>query len=107
MAEDTMAQELEFHDTPEEVERCFRAQRALALKFGSVFFASVLLIPFLSWKAEWWYGREIWGGFTWNWLVVAVLYHVFYFLLGYVYAKKANQLEDELLGQRDKEVGRS
>lgn len=107
MADQTAPKDVEFYDTPEEVERSFRAQRKLSLTYGIVFFASVLLIPFLSWKAEWWYGKPIWGGFTLNYLVVAVLFHIFYFLLGLAYALQANKLEDELLGQSDREVSRS
>lgn len=103
MASTKNNKEIEFYDTPEEVERCFRAQRKLSFTYGAIFFASVLLIPFLSGTAEWWYGKEIWGGFTLNYLVVAVLFHIFYFLLGYFYAKQANALEDKLLGLGDKE----
>lgn len=94
--------EIEFYDTPESVERCFRAQRKLAFTYGAIFFASVLLIPFLSGTSEWWYGKEIFGGFTLNYLVVAIFFHVFYVLLGYFYAKQANDLEDKILGSEDK-----
>ncbi|MEN3042321.1 MAG: hypothetical protein ABDH59_03335 [Fervidobacterium sp.] len=90
--------EVEFVDTPEEVDRAYRAQLKLAVTYGIVFFVSVLLIPFLSGSAEWWYGKPIWGGFTLNYLVVAVLFHVFYVILGYFYVKQANALEDKLLG---------
>lgn len=96
--------EMEFVDTPEEVDRAYRAQLKLSVTYGIVFFASVLLIPFLSGTAEWWYGRKIWGGFTLNYLVVAIIFHVFYALLGFFYAKQANALEDKLLGGKDKEV---
>lgn len=95
---------MEFVDTPEEVDRAYRAQLKLSVTYGIVFFASVLLIPFLSGTAEWWYGRKIWGGFTLNYLVVAIIFHVFYALLGFFYAKQANALEDKLLGGKDKEV---
>ncbi len=97
-------EETNFYDTPEEVEACFKAQRKLSLTYGAIFFASVLIIPFLSGTAEWWYGKEIWGGFTLNYLVVALIYHIFYFLLGLAYAYQANNLEDRLLGSKEREV---
>jgi uncharacterized membrane protein (DUF485 family) len=100
----TNKKELEFVDTPEEVDRHFRAQLKLSITYGIIFFISVLLIPFLSITAEWWYGREIWGGFTPNYLVVALLFNIFYVLLGYFYARQANALEDKLMGSGKKEV---
>lgn len=106
MSDQAVTQDQEFFDTPEEVERSFRAQRKLALIYGGIFFATVLLIPYLTVNAEWWYGKPIWGGFTWNYLVVALLYHVFYFLLGLSYALQANKLEEELLGSREREGDR-
>lgn len=90
---------LEYYDTPEAVDRAFRAQRKLSFTYGAVFFVIVLLIPLLSSTSEWWYGKEIWGGFTWNYLVVALLFHVVYFALGYSYAIKANKLEEELISE--------
>lgn len=93
--------EMEFVDTPEEVDRAYRAQLKLAVTYGVVFFISVLLIPFLSGTAEWWYGKEIWGGFTLNYLVVALLFHVFYIALAYFFVKQANALEDKLLGGQE------
>lgn len=104
MSEHEKIAEMEFYDTPEEVDRAYRAQRALSLKYGIIFFAVTLAIPFLSKTAEWWFGKWIWGGFTLNYLVVALLYHVFYWLLGYFYVQQANALEDELLGGREREV---
>lgn len=107
MSAEEKKDEIEFYDTPEEVDRCFRAQRRLSFTYGAIFFASVLIIPFLSGTAEWWYGKEIWGGFTLNYLVVAVLYLVFCVLLAFSYAYRANALEDELLGGREREVKKS
>jgi uncharacterized membrane protein (DUF485 family) len=96
--------EIEFIDTPEEVDRCYRAQLKLSITYGIIFFVSVLLIPYLSITSEWWYGKKIWGGFTLNYLVVALLFHIFYVLLAYFYVKQANALEDKLLGFKEGEV---
>lgn len=90
---------VEFVDTPEEVDRVFHAQRKLSLIYGGVFFVVTLAIPVLSITAEWWYDKPIWGGFTLNYLVVALLYHVFYFGLGWAYAVQANALEERILGE--------
>ncbi len=93
--------EIDFHDTAEEVERAFRAQRRLSFTYGAIFFTTILLIPILSYTSPWWYAKPIWGGFTWNYLVVAVLYHVFYFAMGWMYVRQANALDDELFGTHD------
>lgn len=98
---------VEYFDSPEMVDRCFKAQRKLSFTYGAVFFAIVLLIPLLSSTSEWWYGKEIWGGFTLNYLVVALFFHVIYFFLGLSYARKANRLEDELIEIAGNEVAGS
>lgn len=87
-------------DTIADVDRVFRKQRRLTFSYAAVFFFLVFLIPYLSLKAEWWYGRPLWGGLTPNFLVVALLFHVVYWLMGLLYTIQANRLEDELLGRQ-------
>ena len=107
MADEQNAGQVEYIDTPEQVDHVFREQRKLSFTYGVIFFTTVLLIPLLSITSEWWYGQEIWGGFTLNYLIIALLYHIFYVSMGYFYAKQANALEDKLLGEIDSEVGAS
>ncbi len=97
----------EFHETPEMVDMSFRAHRKLSFTYGAIFFASVLLIPFLSSTAEWWYSKTIWGGFTLNYLVVALLFHILYFAMGLSFARQANKLEDKLINGNGNEVAKS
>lgn len=90
---------VDFIDTPEEVERVFKMQRKLSFTYAAIFFAITLTIPLLSITSEWWYAKPIWGGFTLNYLFVALLYHVIYFGMGWAYALQANALEDRVLGE--------
>lgn len=101
MANQNNLLEFEEVDTPEEVDRIFRAQRKLSFTYGAVFFAVTLGIPFLSATSESWYGTEIFGGMTLNYLTLAFLYHIFYWCIGLAYTLQANKLEDSLLGQED------
>ncbi len=86
-------------DTIEEVDAVFRAQRRLSLTYGLVFFLVTLTIPVLSVTSPWWVNQPIWGGFTLNYLLVAVLYQAFYLLIAVAYTLQANRLEEELLGR--------
>lgn len=99
MAVNLKDQHVEEVDTIEEVDRCFQAQRRLSFTYGAIFFIVTLSIPLLSVTSDSWNNTKIWGGFTLNYLVVALLYHVFYWALGLAYTLQANRLEDELLGR--------
>lgn len=94
-------EEEEEYDTIEEVDAVFRAQRRLSFRYGALFFLITLSIPLLTATSDYWRNATVWGGFTLNYLTVAVLYHIFYVMLGLAYAHQANKLEDELLGRRD------
>lgn len=91
---------VEEFDSPAEVEAVFRAQRRLSFLYGAIFMGLTLTIPVLSLTSQFWTGRPVLGGFTLNYLVVAVLYHVLYVLVGAGYALQANRLEREMLGRR-------
>ncbi|MFY0543482.1 hypothetical protein [Brevibacillus sp. H7] len=80
----------------EQVERSFRAQRKLSFTFGFYFFLVTLLIPFLSGTSEWWYGKPFLFGLTLNFWSTLLLFHVFYWILAYVFVKKANRMDDEI-----------
>ncbi|MDI6870283.1 MAG: hypothetical protein QME79_02795 [Bacillota bacterium] len=86
-------------DTIERVDQVFRKQRRLTFSYAAVFFFLVLLIPYLTINAEWWYGRPVWGGLTLNFLVVGIVFHLVYWLMGLFYTIQANRLEDELLNR--------
>lgn len=92
------AYEVEEFDTIAEVDACYRAQRRLSFTYGAIFLGVTLTIPVLTITADAWNNQPVWGGFTLNYLVVAVLYHVFYVLLGLAYTIQANRLEDGILG---------
>lgn len=84
-------------DTPEEVDAVFRAQRRISFTYGGVFLALTLMIPLLSSTSDYWNDVPVWGGFTLNYLVVAVLFHLFYIVLAVAYTLQSNRLEEELL----------
>ncbi|HHW13555.1 MAG TPA: DUF485 domain-containing protein [Firmicutes bacterium] len=86
-------------ETMERVERIFRKQRRLTFSVAVVFFACIFLIPYLTINAEWWYGRPVWGGLTPNFLVVGILFHIVYWLMGLFYTIHANRLEEEALSE--------
>jgi uncharacterized membrane protein (DUF485 family) len=86
-------------DTIQQVNEVFRKQRRLTFSYAVIFFFLVLLIPCLTITAEWWYGRPVWGGLTLNFLVVGLVFHFVYWLMGLLYTIQANRLEDELLGR--------
>lgn len=96
----------EHHDTPEMVDKSFRAHRKLSFTYGAIFFAIVLLIPLLSSTSELWRGKTIWGGFTLNYLSVALIFHFVYFLLGLSFARQANKLEERLINDNVSEVAK-
>lgn len=78
------------------VEKSFFAQRKLSFTFGFYFFLVTLLIPFLSGTSEWWYGKPILFGLTLNFWSTLLLFHVFYWVLAYVFVKRANHLDEEI-----------
>jgi uncharacterized membrane protein (DUF485 family) len=83
-------------DTIESVNRVFVQQRRLAFTYGAVFFLVTLLIPAFSVWWPWWYSVEIWGGFTANYFVVALLYFVFLWVMAWVYSMQADKLDGQL-----------
>lgn len=90
-------------ETLRRVDRIFRKQRRLTFSFAVVFFACIFLIPYLTINAEWWYGRPIWGGLTPNFLVVGVLFHIVYWLMGLWYTIESNRLEEEAVSEETPE----
>jgi uncharacterized membrane protein (DUF485 family) len=80
----------------EKVNASFSAQRRLSFSFGLYFFLVTLIIPFLSGTSEWWYGTPLIFGLTLNFWTTLLLFHVFYWVLAFVFVRKANRLEDEL-----------
>lgn len=87
-------------DSPAEVDAVFRAQRRLSFLYGSIFLTVTMSIPVLSITSDYWTSLPVLGGFTLNYLFVAVLYHLVYVLIGAAYTLQANRLEQELLGRR-------
>lgn len=83
-------------DTIESVDLVFRAQRKLSFTYGAIFFAVTLFIPASSVWWETWYAVPIWGGFTLNYLFVSLLYYVFLWVMAWMYAQKADKLDDRL-----------
>lgn len=83
----------------QKVNASFSAQKRLSFSFGIYFFLITLIIPFLSGTAEWWYGTPLIFGLTLNFWTTLLLFHVFYWVLAFVFVKKANRLEDELKDQ--------
>ncbi len=89
-------------DTIETVDMVFREQRKLSFTYGAVFFAVTLLIPALSIWAEGWYAKPVWGGFTWNYIVVSLLYYVFLWVMAWTYSRRADKLDEKLMTLADK-----
>lgn len=87
-------------DSTAEVDAVFRAQRRVSFLYGLIFLTVTLTIPILSVTSDYWTGISVPGGFTLNFLFVAVLYHIIYVLIGAAYTLQANRLEQELLGRR-------
>ncbi len=83
-------------DTIEKVDAIFKRQRRLSFSYGAVFFIVTLFIPAASVWWAWWYDTEIWGGFTMNYMFVAILYFVFLWVMAWTYAKQADKLDHEL-----------
>lgn len=83
-------------DTIESVDIVFRAQRKLSFTYGAIFFAVTLFIPAASVLWQGWYATPIWGGFTANYLFVALLYYVFLWVMAWTYSKQADKLDDRL-----------
>lgn len=98
-------EEEEFESGPE-VDAVFRAQRRLSLIYGGAFLAVTLSIPALTMVSRFWTSVPVLGGFSLNFLVVAIFYHLIYVLIGAGYAIQANRLEQELLGRRRRQGGR-
>lgn len=88
-------------DTIESVNMVFAAQRRLSFTYGAIFFGGTLMIPAMSVWVPGWYGSAIWGGFTWNYLVVSIIYFVFLWVLAWTYAKRADRLDERLMDMAD------
>lgn len=88
-------------DTMETVDKVFAEQRKLSFTYGAIFFAVTLAIPALTITSEWWYGQTIWGGFTWNYLIVSLIYFVFLWVMAWTYSKQADKLDESLMHLAD------
>jgi uncharacterized membrane protein (DUF485 family) len=88
-------------DTIESVDTVFKAQRKLSFTYGALFFGVTLAIPALSVWAEGWYATPIWGGFTWNYLFVALIYFGFLWAMAWTYSKQADKLDENLMSLAD------
>lgn len=84
-------------DTLETVDLVFREQRKLSFTYGAGFFGVTLAIPALTIFAEGWYATPIWGGFTWNYLIVSLVYFVFLWVMAWTYSKQADKLDEKLM----------
>ena len=84
-------------DTLETVDRVFAEQRKLSFTYGAVFFIVTLAVPALTVWAPAWYATPIWGGFTWNYLFVALIYFVFLWVMAWTYSKQADKLDEKLM----------
>ena len=89
-------------DTIESVDLVFKEQRKLSFTFGAVFFIVTLSVPLLTVTAEWWWKDLIWGGFTWNYLFISLLYYLFLWTMAWTYSKRADKLDDTLADMADK-----
>ncbi len=88
-------------DTLETVDLVFKEQRKLSFTYGAVFFAVTLAVPALSVWVEGWYATPIWGGFTWNYLFVALIYFGFLWAMAWTYSKQADKLDERLTQMAD------
>ena len=95
--DDTHVRHGDHMDTIESVDVVFKAQRKLSFSYGAVFFAVTLAIPAASVWWESWYAVPIWGGFTANYLFVALVYYVFLWTMAWTYSKQADRLDDRLM----------
>jgi uncharacterized membrane protein (DUF485 family) len=84
-------------DTLETVDLVFAEQRKLSFTYGAIFFAVTLAVPALSVWAPAWYSTPIWGGFTWNYLFVALIYFGFLWAMAWTYSKQADKLDEKLM----------
>ena len=88
-------------DTLETVDLVFKEQRKLSFTYGAVFFAVTLAVPALTVWVEGWYATPIWGGFTWNYLFVALIYFGFLWAMAWTYSKQADKLDVKLSSMAD------
>ena len=93
----TFVQHGDHIDTIETVDKVFAEQRKLSFTYGAVFFAVTLAVPALSVWAPGWYATPIWGGFTANYLFVALIYFVFLWVMAWTYSKQADKLDEKLM----------
>ncbi len=89
-------------DTIESVDIVFREQRKLSFTYGFIFFAVTLAVPALTVWVEAWWKTTIWGGFTWNYLFISLLYYIFLWTMAWTYSKKADTLDLKLAKMADK-----
>jgi len=89
-------------DTIESVDLVFKEQRKLSFTYGAIFFIVTLAVPALTVSVEGWWRTQIWGGFTWNYLFISLIYYVFLWTMAWTYSKKADALDDRLAEVADK-----
>ncbi len=88
-------------DTMETVDIVFKEQRKLSFTYGAIFFVVTLAVPASSVWVESWYATPIWGGFTWNYLFVSLIYFVFLWGMAWSFSKQADKLDDRINSMAD------
>lgn len=86
------------YDTPAEVDATFRTQRRVAVGYFLVFLSVTIAVPTLTLVLDWWSSGRLLGGFSPNFLMVAVGLYAFFFLLAVAAATLATAVEDRMLG---------
>lgn len=86
-------------DSIEEVDAVARSLRRKALQYAAVILVLLLAVPLFAWIGPDWFSRPVWGGFTLNFLTVAVLLHVAFVVVAVAFTGVANRSEDEMLGR--------
>jgi hypothetical protein len=98
LAADPWLDETEF-DSLEEVDAVARSLRRVAIQYGTAILVILLLVPVLSSVAPWWFERQILGGLTLNFLVVAVALHAVFLVAALAFNRVASRSEYEMLGR--------
>ena len=86
-------------DSIEEVDAVARGLRRKAVQYSIAILILLLVVPGLAWLEPRWFAGRIWGGFTLNFLTVAVLLHIAFVVVAILYTRVANRSEDEMLGR--------
>ena len=77
-------------------EEMIRRQSALSVRLALVFVGALILLPLLNlYEAEMMAGRV--AGFTWSWLLLAVLFYPFTVLLSALFVRGSDRIEAEIV----------